>query len=411
MRNKITLTLILIIFSVLTFPNNAIADNLIINLIVNTGTSTTATTTVSTSTPPLPIFDRVSAPTAGGSIVTSFVDVPVINIPTKPTKLINSTFNNVNNKNNKKIKDRKEITYNNFTDIKYRKGEVISPQGLLSVWHGKNLYFTWQNPKLEEGETARLVRSPYFYPKNPSEGKLIYEGKGVYTFDREFINSGKYYYSLFIVDKNDFFSSPALTVVNNIKDNDKESLSKNNTKLLTLDYLLKDGRSVDFSYNSQNYNPKMCDVRSKIDDAALSKIISSSEASVSGVADYSMRKNIQLTLDKNNGATVKISILLPVYVFDSSGDQIGGCIVDGFGQETEMLFNHTGVIEKDGVNYEKYGAVLQNDPLNSYKRIIISALKGQSISIIHSTSTKSFNLSPKPSRNWLQKLLERFHFW
>lgn len=71
----------------------------------------------------------------------------------------------------------------------------------------------WNNPDIENFGGVKIVQSPFFYPKDSSEGKIIYEGSGNYARDFGLVDNQKYYYSAFSYDKDKNYSSGALVEI------------------------------------------------------------------------------------------------------------------------------------------------------------------------------------------------------
>lgn len=69
---------------------------------------------------------------------------------------------------------------------------------------------SWQNPEDADFQSVKLFRSESFFPKNPEEGKLIYEGKKISFIDSSLNNDKKYYYTIFAFDFSGNFSSGAV---------------------------------------------------------------------------------------------------------------------------------------------------------------------------------------------------------
>lgn len=68
----------------------------------------------------------------------------------------------------------------------------------------------WQNPKDEDFEGILITRSPDFYPRKPTEGEVIFQGKLENIKDLNVINDQDYFYTAFTYDKNNNFSSGAI---------------------------------------------------------------------------------------------------------------------------------------------------------------------------------------------------------
>lgn len=69
---------------------------------------------------------------------------------------------------------------------------------------------SWQNPEDADFQSVKLFRSESFFPKNPGEGKLVYEGQKTSFSDLPLENDKKYYYTIFAFDFSGNFSSGAV---------------------------------------------------------------------------------------------------------------------------------------------------------------------------------------------------------
>lgn len=69
----------------------------------------------------------------------------------------------------------------------------------------------WTNPTTEDFSEVRVVRSPFGFPEDPLDGKVVYEGGGESATDI-FDTSGvaKYFYTVFVKGKNGTYSSGAV---------------------------------------------------------------------------------------------------------------------------------------------------------------------------------------------------------
>jgi len=60
---------------------------------------------------------------------------------------------------------------------------------------------SWDNPPDPDFTEVRIVRSETFYPENPFDGTVIYEGPGEHVIDRDVVPGVTYYYSAFAHDE------------------------------------------------------------------------------------------------------------------------------------------------------------------------------------------------------------------
>lgn len=73
----------------------------------------------------------------------------------------------------------------------------------------KVITLTWQNPNTNF-DSVRIVKSDKFYPRDPSEGQVIYEGTGEQFVDQDVVKDTTYYYTAFTKDANGNYSSGAV---------------------------------------------------------------------------------------------------------------------------------------------------------------------------------------------------------
>ncbi|GEM_PF-5048747 len=92
-------------------------------------------------------------------------------------------------------------------------GDSIPPANVsrLTVAIEENdIVLTWQNPLDNDFAGVKILRSPYFFPRNAEDGKLIYDGAGIYARDTNIDPDKIYFYSVFSYDFNKNYSSGAL---------------------------------------------------------------------------------------------------------------------------------------------------------------------------------------------------------
>ncbi len=69
----------------------------------------------------------------------------------------------------------------------------------------------WKNPETKDFSEVRVVCSPFGFPKDPLDGKVVYEGSGEKTIDLlESPNIRAYYYAIFAKRKDGTYSSGAV---------------------------------------------------------------------------------------------------------------------------------------------------------------------------------------------------------
>jgi len=96
------------------------------------------------------------------------------------------------------------ITLPNVSDLE------ILPQPSSSLSVPSSLFVSWQNPPVSEFAGAVVVRSPYGYPRDANDGKIIYDGTGDNVVDTTVQKDTVYYYSVFVYDSQKHFSSGAI---------------------------------------------------------------------------------------------------------------------------------------------------------------------------------------------------------
>lgn len=69
---------------------------------------------------------------------------------------------------------------------------------------------SWKNPPDPDFDLVRIVRSETFFPSNPFEGIVVYEGRGTATTDTNVREGVTYYYSIFARDKAGNFSEGSI---------------------------------------------------------------------------------------------------------------------------------------------------------------------------------------------------------
>jgi hypothetical protein len=57
----------------------------------------------------------------------------------------------------------------------------------------KKVEIAWQNPLDVDFDTVRITRSTTAYPRDPFEGRVVYEGGGNFVIDKNVQEGVKYY--------------------------------------------------------------------------------------------------------------------------------------------------------------------------------------------------------------------------
>lgn len=109
------------------------------------------------------------------------------------------------------LKNVATIVGNHFTTLQTPDAEPpANVSGLVLVPKNDALQLQWKNPLDDDFDGIRITRSTSFFPKDPYEGKIVYEGKGTYVTDIDVEPGVTYYYAVFSHDVRDNFSSGAL---------------------------------------------------------------------------------------------------------------------------------------------------------------------------------------------------------
>ena len=72
------------------------------------------------------------------------------------------------------------------------------------------IILNWQNPEDKNFQAVRVLRSEKFYPSDPFDGEIIYEGAAQKITDEKIKKDVTYYYSVFSVDGQGNYSSGAI---------------------------------------------------------------------------------------------------------------------------------------------------------------------------------------------------------
>ncbi len=94
---------------------------------------------------------------------------------------------------------------------------VPSIYNLVATSNKAEIILNWNNPDSKDFTGVKITRSPFFFPADPLDGKIIYDGAGTYTRDSDLVSNKKYYYSAFSYDK-DLNYSPGVLVWASLKD-------------------------------------------------------------------------------------------------------------------------------------------------------------------------------------------------
>lgn len=82
---------------------------------------------------------------------------------------------------------------------------------LQAVVDGFDVLLSWDNPSDDDFGYVRILRNPFFYPTDPYDGYLVYQGDGTYVLDENAVRTeGTRYYTVFVYDQNGNVSSGAI---------------------------------------------------------------------------------------------------------------------------------------------------------------------------------------------------------
>lgn len=110
----------------------------------------------------------------------------------------------------------------------------------------KDITLTWKNPKFDF-DSVRIVRSDKFFPKDPFDGSIIYEGEGEKFVDTDVVIDQVYYYAAFAKDISGNFSSGAVVSSKLLKPGELPGPFKPFAGILELPRELLDPLLKDFS--------------------------------------------------------------------------------------------------------------------------------------------------------------------
>lgn len=85
-----------------------------------------------------------------------------------------------------------------------------------------DITLTWDNPRADF-DIVRIVKSDKFYPRDPFEGEIIYEGRAEKYVDEDVVQDKTYYYSAFARDRSGNYSSGAVTDARLLKEGEEPS--------------------------------------------------------------------------------------------------------------------------------------------------------------------------------------------
>lgn len=94
--------------------------------------------------------------------------------------------------------------------------DLIAPANVSrfqAVPNGTDVFLSWRLPADFDIAQVRIVRSHLFYPDNPSDGAIVYQGTGIEAVDRGVLSQySPAYYTAFVYDTSGNISSGAIAI-------------------------------------------------------------------------------------------------------------------------------------------------------------------------------------------------------
>jgi hypothetical protein len=102
------------------------------------------------------------------------------------------------------------IFESNFITQKYLNTQILQSTALFAQRKENAILLIWNNV-VTESQQVRIVRSDKFFPIDPYDGKVIYQGISESEFKDTTAQEGiVYYYALFVVDQDKMYSAPSV---------------------------------------------------------------------------------------------------------------------------------------------------------------------------------------------------------
>jgi len=146
----------------------------------------------------------------------------------------------------------------------------VNPAVVEVVEKPKNIEITWQNPLDADFDSVRITRSTTAYPRDPLEGKVVYEGDGNFVVDSSVVDGVKYYYAIFARDSIGNYSSGAVFVVGKSGVQNNQSATIREVEIeknpsTDIDPMIKKLSVEDFIFSQERNNLTFSDHRLQID--------------------------------------------------------------------------------------------------------------------------------------------------
>lgn len=119
------------------------------------------------------------------------------------------------------VVERQEFTTLSLPDV----SAPANVTEFLATPNEKNIVLTWKNPKADF-DLVRIVKSDKFYPRDPLDGEVIYEGRAERYVDEDVMLDKTYYYTAFSRDFTGNYSSGSVTDARLLRPGEEVSLPK-----------------------------------------------------------------------------------------------------------------------------------------------------------------------------------------
>ncbi len=87
---------------------------------------------------------------------------------------------------------------------------IENPRNFRAIAGDSEIFLSWNNPISSDFEEVRILRSERFFPFDPYDGEVIYEGRGQSFVDTQVEVGKRYYYAIFAKNSDGQYSSGAV---------------------------------------------------------------------------------------------------------------------------------------------------------------------------------------------------------
>ncbi len=98
------------------------------------------------------------------------------------------------------------LTNQKFTTLSLESAPT-NAQSFTATAETKDILLNWLNPQVSDFAEVRIVRSSSFFPSDPNDGEVVYEGGSENFVDTQVTIGTRYYYTLFVKYQNGAYSS------------------------------------------------------------------------------------------------------------------------------------------------------------------------------------------------------------